>query len=49
MLIAGQVRRPGLGVLAFKASDASLIDVLGNGAGHTVTGSHMVEAKAVQL
>lgn len=49
LLIAGQVRRPGLGVLAIKASDASLTDVLGNGAGHTVTGSHMVEAKAVQL
>lgn len=49
LLIAGQVRRPGLGVMAIKASDVSLVDVLGNGAGHTVTGSHMVEAKAAQL
>lgn len=32
-----------------KASDVSPVDVLDNGAGHTVTGSHMVKAKAVQL
>lgn len=36
-------------MMAIKASDVSLVDVRGNGAGHTVTGSYMAEAKAVQL
>lgn len=46
MLTAGQVGRAGLGVTAVKVSDVRSVNVLGNGAGHVVIGSHMVEAKA---
>lgn len=49
LLIAGQVGRAGLGVMAVKISDVCSVNVLGNGTGHVVTGSHMVEAKAVHL
>lgn len=46
---AEQVGRPGLGVRVGKASAVCPADGLGNEAGHTVTGSHKAEAKAVQL